>query len=174
MANVLPPFPPAFFKAFNLTPERIQLVQEINNQIRKRTTYGVRREKLERTPASKLVWSNGEASWYPLPLPLVSRTPLAQRVRELCRRDPREALRLQVQLTPEDYTRAKPGDEVQLDANEIVAYGKRADIRAVVNWLEPLPLYGYSFEARERGIFDPAGWLRALFERWRAGESEEE
>lgn len=42
----------------------------------------------------------------------------------------------------------KKNELVTMDANEIVAYGKQKDIKAVLKDLNPLPLYKNSFEDR--------------------------
>lgn len=132
----LPQLPEAFFRAFELTPERIALVQRINDQIRQRTAYGMRSQVVERVPAYRIQWSNGSAEWdiyY--------------------------------------YAERRTGKVLELDADTILVQGvKKEDIEAVLRWLEPLPLYSFSYEARQRGIFDPLGWLRALYQRWQADE----
>lgn len=126
-----PPLPEAFLRAFSLTPERIALVQTINNQIRQRTKYGTRQEVVERAPGYVLTWSNGSAAWY---------TSWAR----------------------------KRGETATLDANEVLVQGvKKADLEAILRWLEPLPLYAYSYEAKERGFFDLFGWLKTLLEGWK-------
>jgi len=47
------------------------------------------------------------------------------------------------------------GDKVYLDASEIIIYSKKEDVNAILSYLEPLPLYAHSFEARERGFGTP-------------------
>ena len=44
---------------------------------------------------------------------------------------------------------------VKLDANELLVSGfRRSVVQRIVQWLNPLPLYAASFEARERGVYD--------------------
>ena len=143
-----PPLPEVFLRAFELTPERIALVQIINNEIRKRKSYGERFETITKLPCHQLIWSNASTAWYI--------------------RSPR--------LYPSYRLGGVPilGDQVYLDADEIIIQGAlESDIRAVLRWFEPLPLYIFSTEAKLRGIFDPLGWLKAAFERWREEEGEE-
>lgn len=136
-----PPLPQAFFRAFSLTPDRIKLVQSINDMIRQRTSYGLRQETITKVPTYIILnWSNGSAEWWLQTNPLMRR-----------------------------------GSAITLDANQILVQGaKKSDVNAILRWLEPLPLYRFSFEAKERGFFDPEGWLKALYEQWSSGESEEE
>lgn len=164
-----PPLPEAFLRAFQLTPERIRLVQEINNEIRKRQTYGPRQETIIRTPFSILEWSNGSAEWWRSRGTI--RVSATQRAKELEARynkgDMSQELFIQMsELKWEDWRPAKVGDTHTLDANQILVYATAADIDAVVRWLEPLPLYSFSFEAKQRGIFDPQGWLQSLLKTW--------
>ncbi len=59
-----PPLPGAFMKAFALTPERIALVERVNEMIRQRTRYGVRKEMVTKSPGYVLYWSNASAEWW--------------------------------------------------------------------------------------------------------------
>jgi len=56
----------------------------------------------------------------------------------------------------------KKGSQVDLDANQILVYGNLKRINEIAKWLDPLPLYGASFEARTRGIYDPYTHWRAV------------
>jgi len=130
----------AFEKAFgNLTPEQQKLLRGTNAAIAKRTSYGLRLEKVERLPVRELIWSNASANWG------------AMRMDEPRPVDP-------------SYTRtewgtyqflsrpARIGDEIELDSNMVLAYGTLEDIDAIVSLLDPLPLYTYSTEARLGGF----------------------
>ncbi len=126
-------------RAFALTPERIELVERVNEFIRQRTRYGVRKENVAKSPGYILHWSNASAEWYVY------------------------------------GGRYAKGEMVTLDANQVLVQGaKKSDLDPICRWLEPLPLYRHSFEARERGIFDSQGWLRALLESWEQGEDDDD
>ena len=157
-----PPLPEAFLRAFELTPERIELVQKLNNEVRKRTTYGTREEPLP-GPVSGvwvLSWSNGSAEWYVSGHPFYYKhapsSPEAGEMGYITRRP------------------SRAGDIVVLDSNQFMVRAKKSDLLKVVRWLEPLPLYRFSFEAKGRGFFDLGGWLKALYESWQGGFFEEE
>jgi len=153
-----PPLPEAFVKAFELTPERIQLVQRLNDEVRGRTKYGTREEALP-GPVREvwvLTWSNASAEWF------VSGHPFYYRYAP---GDPEAGVVGYIFRHP-----VRMGEIVVLDANQIMVRGRRRELERVVRWLEPLPLYKFSFEAKGRGIFDPWGWLKALLESWPGGE----
>lgn len=162
-----PPLPEAFLRAFSLTPERIQLTQQINDIIRKRTRYGLREELVERLPAWGLQWSNASAEWRIVSLPKSPATEKAVYAFTAWRREQPGASTLLFALGPEDWRPVRRGDTTTLDANEVLVYAAKRDLLAVQRWLEPLPLYRFSYEAKERGFFDPVGWLKALYEGWR-------
>ncbi len=68
----------------------------------------------------------------------------------------------------------RKGQLVKMDANHILVQGiRKAEIEAVLKWLNPLPLYSFSYEAKERGIYDPIGHLRMLAQRWLEEHGEE-
>jgi len=149
-----PPLPEAFMRAFSLTPERIDLVQKLDDEIRKRTRYGTREEPLP-APVNRvwvLTWSNGSAKWH------VSGHPIYYR---RAPGDPEAGVAGYIFRHP-----TRTGDIVVLDANQIMVEARRRDLEEIVQWLEPLPLYAFSFESKMRGFFDPYGWLNALLDSW--------
>lgn len=143
-----PPIPEGFVKAFRPTPEQVELIQQVNDAIRKRTTYGVRIEVVKSIPVHELQWSNAGADWGRIRAWPV--TPI----------DPRH-IKGEWGLYKRLERRARPGDEVELDANMILAYGRARDIDATLSYLEPLPLYKHSFEAKQRGFgTSPPPWTK--------------
>jgi hypothetical protein len=129
-----PPLPDAFLRAFSLTPERIALVPRVNDQIRQRTHYGLRKETVTGKNGWRISWYNGSADWNL------------------------------------GYRSYKKGQVVELDANEVLVQNVNGrDLRAILKWLEPLPLYAASSEAKVRGFFDPMKWLAALRQEWEDG-----
>lgn len=137
-----PPIPEGFVKAFRPSPEQVKLIQEINDKIRKRTTYGTREEPLP-GPVSRvwvLSWSNGSACWY------IAGHPIWYKYAP----EHPEARYGYLYRHP-----TKAGDLANLDANQVMVMAKRSDIGATLSYLEPLPLYAHSFEARQRGFGTP-------------------
>lgn len=55
-----------------------------------------------------------------------------------------------------DMVRLQPGTDIELDANQVIVYGISSRLTP---YLDPLPLYGGSFESKRRGVFDPKVWL---------------
>ena len=142
-----PPIPQGFVRAFEgLSVGQIKLAQQINNEVRKRTQYGTREEPLPGPILQtwQLSWSNGAASWY------ISGHPIWYK------------------HAPDDpesrygYLYKHPkvkGEMAMLDANIIMVQAKKRDIQAILDYLEPLPLYAHSFEARAGGFGTPPGPL---------------
>ena len=151
--------PEAFSKLFELTKKEVGLMMVLNSEIKKLTGYGTRFVEIKSTPVHELTWSNGSASWY------VGRSPLP--VAPSHQRN--EWGSNQLLDRP-----VKIGDEVYLDANETIAYASREEIEKVVKLLIPLPLYSYSFEAKDRGLYpanlppppETGHWLWEVMPRW--------
>lgn len=120
-----------------------------------------------------------------------SRIALAQRVNNLIRLRTKYGKRFETVESPPayvlswsngsaawwgpNYAYMKRGASVDIDANEVLVQGAtKADLKAILGYLEPLPLYAASFEAKERGFFDPRRWLEGLYQDWlHRGEDEE-
>ncbi len=70
------------------------------------------------------------------------------------------------------YGARKHGEVVVLDANQVLVKDVDGrDLRAILRWLEPLPLYAASFEAKTRDFFDPMRWLDAAAKSVRKSKS---
>jgi hypothetical protein len=106
--------------AFGLGDIEIVAIADINTEIAKLVSYGVREMPLGEAPNYRLNWSNGSARWWSYP----------------------DA------ISDEQET-------IKLDANELaVSVVSKEVLDRVLPWLDPLPLYGASSEARDRGIYD--------------------
>lgn len=138
-----PPIPEAIIKAFGpITVEQINLGQQIDDMIRKRTSYGTREEPLP-GPVSRvwvLSWSNGSASWGVAGHPIWYKYEPGHP----------EAKYGYLYRHP-----TKIGDLAMLDANQVMVMARKGDILAILDYLEPLPLYAFSTEARIGGFGKP-------------------
>jgi len=107
-------------------PEQLSTkVVDINSQIQRMRGYGRRTETVANRNAWVAEWSNGSADWW------VYRSP-----------------------TGHPLVRPTVGTTVSLDANQMLVYGTHADVTEALKWVDPLPLYGRSFEGRARGVQD--------------------
>lgn len=97
------------------------ILDNINSEISGRDTYGLRTHSAFPGDATKLVWSNGSASWH------ISRT-------------------LGTQLLDKHvYKRTR---DIRLDANEIIVPYPPEIVEMIQSSLYPLPLYAYSLEGK--------------------------
>ena len=56
--------------------------------------------------------------------------------------------------------------EFRIQPNQLIVGGvKKALLSKTLKWLDPLPLYEGSFAAKERGIFNPWSWYKAIRDR---------
>ena len=115
-----------------LTDRVVNLIVTSNNIISEMTTYGVRQIEIVKQPSYILSWSNASASWG-----VEYYTIHGNRITE----------------TPYNST-------IVIDANQFVLQAPKKLILEVIPWLDPLPLYSGSFEAKERGIFDIDTWVQ--------------
>ena len=110
------------------------VIEKINTEIRKRTSYGVRRIPLYKIksqfPACIMVWSNAWEMWYASGETVTYHGLLMKGITEL-----------------------------HLDANEILVPVPCDVARKVQCFLEPLPLYSYSFEFKKRYV-KPEDWYK--------------
>ena len=58
------------------------------------------------------------------------------------------------------YYKIPHNGTIVIDANQFVLQAPKKLILEVIPWLDPLPLYSGSFEAKERGIFDIDTWVQ--------------
>ena len=106
--------------AFGLGDTEIVAIADINTEISKLVSYGLREVKLGESPNFRLNWSNGLSRWWAYP-----------------------------DVISEDK------ETIRLDANALaVAVVSKEVLDRVLPWLDPLPLYAASLEAKERGIYD--------------------
>ena len=106
------------------------ILDNINSEISGRDTYGLRNQQGFPGDATKLVWSNGSASWH------ISRT-------------------LGTQLLDKHvYNRTR---DIRLDANEIIVPYPPEIVEMIQSSLYPLPLYAYSLEGKGRARAKHAG-----------------
>lgn len=106
------------------------ILDNINSEISGRDTYGLRSHSAFPGDATKLVWSNGSASWH------ISRT-------------------LGTQLLDKHvYKRTR---DIRLDANEIIVPYPPEIVEMIQSSLYPLPLYAYSLEGKGKARAKHAG-----------------
>ena len=117
--------------AFGLGDIEIVAIADINTEIAKLVSYGVREMPLGDVPNYRLNWSNGGSRWWVYP-------------------------NTEEKRHSENISRVnKVRENIRLDANELLVSGiSKEVIDRVLPWLDPLPLYAASMEARERGIYD--------------------
>lgn len=149
-------------------------VGKIDREIDSRRSYGVRREELTTIKAaSVLSWSNGSAEWWAGGPQTETRCKGSDVLLELveaawnlhndCSSDWGRMMdvggKLRDQIQAEKAECKQVTSEVQcLDANQIAVVGvPRSKLTSMAKFLNPLPLYAGSFEARERGIFSFRG-----------------
>ena len=132
-------------KISKLSPEELKAYIEINEEIAKRTSYGLRSELVKRDNSTVLMWSNSARQWIPAhPTSILGK----------------EAKRA--------------GVEIRLDANMIVVPYDYETVEKFSECLMPLPLYFLSTEAKARGEVDPlrATFLWAVKQYEKAREEE--
>ncbi len=106
------------------------ILDNINSEISGRDTYGLRSQSAFPGDATKLVWSNGSASWH------ISRT-------------------LGTQLLDKHvYKRTR---DIRLDANEMIVPYPPEIVEMIQSSLYPLPLYAYSLEGKGKARAKHAG-----------------
>ena len=106
--------------AFGLGDIEIVAIADINTEISKLVSYGLREVTLGQSPNFRLNWSNGQSRWWAYPDAISEDT-----------------------------------ETIRLDANELaVSVVSKEVLDRVLPWLDPLPLYAASLEAKERGIYD--------------------
>jgi hypothetical protein len=105
----------------NAKKDELKAVIEINNEIAKRTSYGIREEIIQKNKSTFMLWSNASEAWIP--------------------------------AHPDSGwgKNIRAGNEVKLDANHVVVPFPYSVVKKFNVCYRPLPLYGLSFEAKNRG-----------------------
>ena len=125
------PEPLPYEERFEDRPELLDLILDTNARISRLVRYGVREVVLADPPAWKIYWSNGSEKWFRIPV-----------------RDKRAP-----------HLTWKAGETVKADANELIVYAAARSVDAILPYLNWLPLYGYSTEARQGGFGEaPPPW----------------
>ena len=141
------PEPLPYLERFEDDPELLDLILDTNERISRLVRYGVRDVVLASKPAWKIVWSNGGEKWNLTPVRPIRRDRMIQEVMERFSEPYVEVKEAQV------------GETIKVDANELIVYAPERSIDAILPYLNWLPLYGYSTEARESGIGEaPPPW----------------
>ena len=143
------PQPLPYEERFENDPELLDLILDTNERISRLVRYGVRDVVLASKPASKIVWSNGGEKWGQTSVRPVTGPRMLQDIMESFG-EPRG----------EEVKEAQAGETIKVDANELIVYAPERSIDAILPYLNWLPLYSYSTEARfERGIGEaPPPW----------------
>jgi len=131
----------------SLNQNELEAFVKINQDIEKRTSYGMRNELTPSKNSAFLIWSNASKGWY------------AAHPDSIWVKGKKEK-----------------GVEVRLDANQLVVPYSYRTANKFVMCLKELPLYVCSTEAKMRGEVDPTAatlcWAmkqleRAKNEKWR-------
>jgi len=109
-----------------LSREELEAFLDVNNEIKRRTSYGFRKEVVKKDNSTVLVWSNSREEWIPMPPDSIY-----------------------------GEKTSKAGNVIELDANMILVPFSYDVVKKFAKCLEPLPLYYCSREAVERGKVPP-------------------
>ena len=108
----------------SLKREELEAFVETNRAIENRISYGMRSELVEQEPTTFLHWSNGSRRWF-------AAHPNSGWGKDI-----------------------KKGNEINLDANQLIMPYSYETINKFAECLKELPLYACSFEAKKRGEVD--------------------
>jgi hypothetical protein len=136
----------------NFTDKEFYALKDANERIKALTSYGLRNQMIESNSSCCLSWSNGAARWFHGPgcLSVPKRDASGDIIRE---GGGNEGWPL--------FRRLRKGEDVNQDANQVVVPYPCKTVVKLLPFLEPLPLYGLSAEAKERGLVDPGSATKA-------------